>query len=261
MKVNKKLLAIIFIILIIIGVGAYWFLTPKGVEFGGEYEATAETPYGEKLTIKLNLGGGTKQASFLAGYTDSVSQNVWTVDGTYKSQGKITFSVSVTITGSKITNAKIENCYIKAVDTADSSSYSYTFDTYPVSVSLSGYQGTWSPDSITKTLDQHVSDIQASTSCTVDYYIYGKVSAVGEISGQTLYAEITETKFKTLQLEKETEETTAEVTPSVSTSSWLEENYKFIIGFSIVAVVAVIICVEQKEGKRCRRRRKATRKH
>ena len=257
MKVNKKLLAIFIIVLIVAGIGIYWFVPKKGAEFGGEYKATAETPYGEKLTIKLNLGGGTRQASFFAGYTDTVSQNVWTVDGTYKSQGKITFSVTVTITGNKITNAKIENCYIKAVDTADSSSYSYTFDTYPVSVSLSGYQGTWSPDSITKTLDQHVSDIQASTSCTVDYYIYCKVSAVGEISGQTLYAEITETKFKTLQLEKQTEETTAEVTPSVSTSSWLEENYKFIIGFSMVAVIAVIIFVKQEEsGRKCRKRRK-----
>ena len=263
MKVNKKLLAIFIIVLIVAGIGVYWFFIAKqGTQITRTFGAEAETPYGEKLIIQLDLSGQTKQAGFLGAYTDTVSQSVWTVNGTYKSQGKITFSVSVTITGSKITNAKIENCYIKAVDTADQSSYSYTFGTYPISVSLSGYQGTWSPNSITKTLDQHVNDIQASTTCTVDYYIYCKVSAKGEVSGQTLIAEIAETKFLRLNLEKPTEQTTAQVSPSVTTSSWLEENYKFIIGFSMIAVIAVIIFVKQEEsGRKCRRRRKIARKH
>jgi len=264
MKVNKKLLAI-FIILIVVAsaIGVYWFFfKPEGTKFGKTLEGYAETPYGESLHVIVNIGGQTSKLSWLtASYQESVSQNVWTVNGTYKSQGKITFSISITIDGTKLSSAQVDNCYIKAVDVADSSSYSYTFGTYPANIPLDANDdGSWNPSSVTRTLDQHVSDIQASTTCSVDYYVYAKISAVGEVSGQTLVVEITETKFLRLNLAKETEGTTATVTPSVTTSSWLEENYKYIVGFSMVAVIAVIIFTKVGD-KKCRRRRKVARKH
>ena len=261
MNVNKKLLAI-FLILIVVAstIGAWFFFRGKGAVFGRKLEGYAETPYGESLHVVLDIGGQTSKASFQASYQQSVSQNVWTVNGTYKSQGKITFSISITIDGTRISSVQVDNCYIKGVDTTDGSSYSYTFGTYPATIPLDANDdGSWNPSSITRTLDQHVSDIGGSTTCSVDYYVYAKISAVGEISGQTLVVEITETKFLRLNLARETEKATVEITITVTTlSSWLEDYYKYVAGFSVIAVVIVIIYAVklQESSRKCRRKRK-----
>jgi len=234
-------LILLTVALAVFGAWYYFFYTEpvSGAVVSGETSAKAETPYGESLEIKLSAGGETT-GCWRASYTDSSSQNVYTVDGVYKSQEQVALSYSLTVTYSNVENIQVVELYIKAVDTADQSSYKYTLAS---AKALSGTSPISDSGSTTRSITDHLNDIQGSTTdCTVDYYIYCKVQGTGTVSGQTLTAEITETKFATLHYVQETESAEASVTPSVSVASWWEFAASP-EGLAIIALVILIIAV------------------
>jgi len=253
-EVNRKHIAILFIIIIVLGVAAY-FLMPikKEFSFSESFSSKAKTPYGESLEIKLNVGGKTYQGSFIAVW-ENVTQNIWLVNSTYKEQGMISFSLSLQVVGNKITDCQVENAYIKAIDTSDNSYATYVFGAYPISITLdTSYRGSWSPSTVEKTISDHLTDCGAATTCTIKYVIYVRVTAKGEESGQTLVAEIPETHpdnpFTVLNFERETEESSVGVTPQVVVSSWLNWLRKYYFYVALAAAVIVIV-IFYRRGKK-----------
>ena len=251
-------LIVLTVLLAAFGVWYYFFYSEpvSGAAVSGETSAKAETPYGESLEIELSAGGETTGCWRVA-YTDSSSQNVYTVDGVYKSQEQVTLSYSLSVTYSNVQDIKIVELYIKAVDTSDQSSFKYTLAS---NKALSGTSPISDSGSTTKSITQHLNDIQGSTTdCTVDYYIYCKVQGTGTVSGQTLTAEIAETKFATLHYVRETESAEASVTPSVSVASWWElaatpEGIAIIVLLILIVGVAVGYHPKKKARKHRGRR-------
>jgi len=247
MKVNKRTLLLCVVGLAVAGVigwllwsslsGPYVWNTLLNAVTG----ASDSTAYGEYIDVKVNVGGETS-GSWTGAYTGSAESQVYTVDGTYYSQQKISISLSITITYSKVSGITIVSAYVKAVDTADSSSFN------PISVSnfdweanglSSGQSKSWSygPTGISSFL----SSAGASTSsATIDFYVYVKVQGTGTVSGETLTAEITEQKFDSHQFVLETQSTTAEATPSVSFSSWVA-SWGIIATGSVLLIIGVIV--------------------
>jgi len=221
-KSQKWLLLIVFIA-VAIGGCAYYLLSPRSIAGAKSYittGATAETPYGERLQIKLNTGTETSgSASWLASYSDTASQNVYTVDGTYVDQEQVTLSYSLSVSYSNVENIQA-TVKIKAVDSADSSYYEYVLAN---AKSLSGTSPISDSGSTTCSIVSHLTDCDASTtSATINYEIYCKVTGTGSISGQTLTAEVPYTQFASHSYQRSTEEATATVTPSISVQSWYD---------------------------------------
>ncbi|MEM1661015.1 MAG: hypothetical protein QXR17_07765 [Candidatus Bathyarchaeia archaeon] len=186
----------------------------------------------------------------------SASQNVWTVNGTYKSQAQVTLGYSLQVSYANVQNIQIVQLYIKAVDAADSSSYTYTLAN---NKALSGGSPISDSGSTQKSISQHLTDAQASTTnAQIKYYIYCKVQAQGTISGQTLVAEVTETWFATLNYQQSTEQTQATVTPSVNVASWVDGFSQNAVPLIMVAVVvsgvAVYAYLSGEKGRGRRRR-------
>jgi len=239
------------------GFGAWFYITYSKPSLEGAYvrsesSARAETPYGESLEIKLGSGAQTS-ASWLAAEASS-SQNVWTVNGTYKSQAQVTLGYNLQVSYSNVNNIKIVLLYIKAVDSADNSNYQYTLAN---NKALSGSSPISDSGSTTKTISQHLSDCQASTtSAQIKYYIYCQVQATGTISGQTLTATISETWFATLNYQQSTESASANVTPTVSVASWWDlmvtpEGLAILVMVGLILVVA--FCYKPKRRGRPRK--------
>lgn len=262
MAKNKQqrlyLVTALTVVLCVSVVAGILLLTPasealEGLQKISTHEGSDSTPYGEELEIELNTGAETSpQASWLASYSDSSNQNVYTVDGAYKSQEQVTLGYGVSISHANVENIRIVDLYIKAVDTADSSSYTYTLAS---NKPLSGASPISDSDNVIKTITQHLNDIEASTtSATVSYSIYAKVQATGAISGLTLTAEIPETQFAELSFQRSSESTSANVTPSIGVASWAGEVLS--TGLVAVGVIMLILLVyfgTQKSRARKRR--------
>ncbi len=258
---GQKWLILLLFIAIIGGVGVYYLTVPKviaGAESSYGTSATAETPYGEKLEIKLNTGTQTSgSASWLASYSDSASQNVYTVDGTYASQEQVTLSYSLTVTYSNVQNIQA-TVKIKAVDDSDSSYYEYVLAN---NKALSGSSPISDSGSTTVSITQHLTDCDASTSsATIKYHIYCRVTGTGSISGQTLTAEIPYTQFCSHSYQQSSESASAEVTPTVSVASWYEvlntPEGAAVVVCIVLLIVIVFAAVRKPRKKRGRPRRK-----
>ena len=249
--IGVAIAALALIILLVIFVSGQQFI--PGVYAQAKHSASAETPFGESIHINLGTSAQTSgSASWLAA-TAQVSQNVWTVNGTYKSQAQVTLGYSLQVSYTNVQNIQIVSLYIKALDAADNSNYQYVLAS---SKSLSGPSPISDSGSTTKTISQHLSDCQASTSSAqIKYYIYCKVQGQGTISGQTLVAEITETWFCTLDYQQSTESSQATVTPSVTVASWTDATaaVPLISGCLGLAGVGFLLGAAVK-GKRRRRR-------
>jgi len=239
-KQTKKYLiisvAVIFAVLL-----AVWLFMPSqitGLYAKAETSSYAETPFGEYLDINLGTSAETRQASWQAS-TASASQNVWTVNSTYKSQALVTLGYSLQVSYANVQNIQIVNLYIKAMDSADSSSYTYTLAS---AKSLSGSSPITDSGSTQKSISTHLSEVAASAPCSIKYYVYCKVQAQGSISGQTLVAEITETWFCTLNYAQQSESTSATVTPSINVASWADWLPKLdIIDVAVLGLFCAII--------------------
>ena len=257
-RFDTALLVLIIVALALAGFAGYYFYSSlteaptPGATAETSTSARAETPYGESLEISLNTGTETS-ASWQASYTGSSSQNVYTVNGTYKEQEQVTLSYSLTVTYSNVENIQITNLYIKAVDAADQSSYTYTLAS---NKALSGASPISDSGSTTRSITDHLTDCQASTtSATIKYYIYCQVQGTGSISGQTLTATISETWFATLDYQQSSESAEASVTPSVTVASWWELATTP-EGLAIIAltVMIIVVAVGYHPGKRRRRK-------
>ncbi|RLC73557.1 MAG: hypothetical protein DRI26_00610, partial [Chloroflexi bacterium] len=188
---NRKTLLLTAIVAVIAIAAVAYLYYPQmipGALAQGTTSSSAETPFGEKLEIRLTSGSETSGtasivAAWVASYQDSESQNVYEVDGNYKSQEQVTLSYSLSVTYSNVENIEIDTLYIKGVDSSDSSSYTYTLAS---SKSLSGSSPISDEGSTQKSITDHLTDCDASlTDATINYKIYCKVTATGSISGQT----------------------------------------------------------------------------
>ena len=257
---NRKTLLLTAIVAVIAIAAVAYLYYPQmipGALAQGTTSSSAETPFGEKLEIRLTSGSETSGtasivAAWVASYQDSESQNVYEVDGNYKSQEQVTLSYSLSVTYSNVENIEIDTLYIKGVDSSDSSSYTYTLAS---SKSLSGSSPISDEGSTQKSITDHLTDCDASlTDATINYKIYCKVTATGSISGQTLTAEITETQFGSHHYVRSSESTSAEVTPTVSVAALWDEIASTVNSpdAALVAVLAafVVILVLLAGGKK-----------
>ena len=258
---QKWLLVLLLVCIVAGGVGAYYLTVPRvvaGARTSYGTSATAETPYGEKLEIKLNTGTQTSgSASWLASYSDTASQNVYEVDGSYKSQEQVTLSYSLTVSYSNVQNIQA-TVKIKAVDSSDSSSHEYVLAN---AKALSGTSPISDSGSVQRSIVDHLTDCDASTTdATVNYEIYCKVTGTGSISGQTLTAEIPYTQFCSHHYVRSTESTEAEVTPTVSVASWYDilnsPEGAVVVVCIVLLILIVFAAVRKPRKKRGRPRRK-----
>jgi len=192
--------------------------------------AEASTPYGESISIKIGSGTQTSGTaslvevtvgSWVASYSDGDSQNVYTVNGTYKSQELVTLSYSLSVTHSNVQSIQA-TVKVKAIDVGDSSSYEYTLANQK---SLSGASPISDNGQTQKSISAHLTDAGASTSgATIRYQIYCQVTAQGTVSGETLTATVPYTSFGKLVYAQSSESSSAEVTPQVSVAAWAENR-------------------------------------
>ena len=254
----REALAVSLLVILACATGAglyYYFKTQQPIthQFGSEYSQSAETPYGESLEINLNVGGETSsESSWLASYSDSASQQVYTVDGTYVSQEQVTLGYSASISYANVNNIKI-TVKIKAIDSSDSSYYEYVLAN---AKSLSGSSPISDSGSTQTSISQHLSDCEASTSdATIYYQVYAKVTGTGTISGATLTAEIPYTQFASKHYVQSTESTSADVSPTVSVASWTEAiQQPEMLVIIALAMLALIIAVAPRRTVRRRRK-------
>jgi len=254
-KQSQTAIFLIAIVAVAVVVGAVWFIvgdneSPLGLNYQSTSEASDSTPYGESLEISLNSGAQTSTgASWTASYSDSSSQDIFTVNGTYKEQEQVTLGYSLSVTYANVESIKITSLYIKAVDNADSSEYTYTLAD---NKALSGASPISDSDSVVKSISQHLSDVGASSSSTIKYYIYAQVQGTGTVSGATLTATIPETQFTTLVYSQQSESANADVTPTVSVASWSdsEEQTGFLfVGIGAVLIIIAVVCaIASKNG-------------
>ena len=268
MSLSKRSIAIIISIALAIGlICALLLISPSGggniwnTIGRGHYDASDSTDYGEYLDVDIDISGETSGA-WTGSYTQTATEQVYTVDSTYYSQQQITIKLTITITYSKVSGVTIVSAYIKAVDTADSSSFN------PISVSnfdweanglTSGSSKTWQYGA--EAISTFLSNCEASSSdATISFYVYVKVQGTGTVSGNTLTAEVAETQFQSNHFVLETQQTTAEAEPSVTFSSWVaswaaigQGLICLVIGTIIGYVVAKLGIIEVRRPRRFRR--------
>jgi len=260
LKRNQKLLAITLTSLLVVGYIIFLPVQIAGAKTTGTNTAEAKTPYGESLEITLGSESSTtgqasilnkanpKLASWLASYSDTETQNVYDVNGTYKSQEQVTLEYTLSITHSNVQSITA-TVKIKAIDTLDSSQYEYTLAN---TKSLTGTSPISDSDTITLSINQHLTDTTASTtSGTINYEIYCQVTATGIVSGETLTATINYTKFGTLEYTRSTESSNAQVTPTVSVASWIDDTLNIPTGttikiIAITCITAAAMVVKQR---------------
>lgn len=232
MKQDRRII-LVFLLIAILAIG--WIaLTPvflAGGQVQGTNSADASTPYGESLSIKIGSGTQTSGAaslvevtmpsSWLASYSDDESQNVYEVNGTYKSQELVTMSYTLAVTYANV-DTIAATVKIKAIDNADASYYEYVIAN---AKSLSGASPINDNGQTQKAIATHLTEITASTtSATVKYQIYCQVTAEGTVSGETLTATVAYTQFGKLVYLRTSESSAAEVTPTVSVAAWVEDR-------------------------------------
>lgn len=229
METDRRTLLVLALIITLGGALAYVALTPiavQGAVTGGTSTAEAETPYGESLNIELTSDSSTSGAaswlnSWMASYQDSDSQNVYTVNSTYKSQEQVTLQYSASVTHSNVESITI-TAKIKAIDKGTPANFhEYALAT---AKALSGASPISDSGSTVPTILAHLTSVGGSTTSeTVQYQIYAQVSATGSISGDTLTATIAYTPFGTLVYTQSSESSAADVTPTVSVASFLDD--------------------------------------
>ena len=220
---QRKLLVFTIIAILVVGYIAFTPIQLAGASTSGSNSAEASTPYGESIGIQIGSGSSTSGSASIipmkASYSDDDSQNVYDVNGTYKSQEQVTLSYTLAVTHASVTSITA-TVKIKAIDNADASYYEYTIAN---AKALSGASPINDNGEVVKTIAAHLSEITASaTSATVKYEIYCQVTATGSVSGETLTATVSYTKFGALVYTRTSESSDAEVTPTVSVASWLE---------------------------------------
>jgi len=245
-KDRKLLLVGLVVALVFI---AYIALTPiivAGARAYGISTAEASTPYGESLEIQIGSGTETSgqasvidfvmPASWLAA-VGSTTQNVYTVDGTYKSQEQVTLSYALTVT---YANVNTIQATVKIKSVYSTFNFEHTLANLKA---LSGISPISDTGNTVKTIAQHLTDVSCPlTGGTVTYHIYCQVTAIGATSGQTLTATVAYTQFASLVYARTTESGSADVTPTVSVASWVDDALGLPQGsaITIVAIVAVI---------------------
>ena len=249
-KDRKLLLVILVAALLIICYIAFAPIVIAGARAAAENVAEATTPYGESLSIKIGSGTQTSgsasviefivPASWAASYQGSDTQNVYTVDGVYKSQEQVTLSYTLSVTHSNVENIKA-TVKIKALGTG---SYEYTL------ANLKALTGT-SPISdngqTQKSISAHLTDTGSPTSgATISYQIYCQVTATGAVSGDTLTATVAYTQFGQLVYLQSTEASAAEVTPTISVASYVDDAFGLPHGSFFVAAIAAAVVVYYK---------------
>ena len=220
---QRKILVFSIIAILVIGYVVFTPIQLAGAQTSGSNVAEASTPYGESIGIKIGSGSSTSgSASILpmkASYSDSDSQNVYDVNGTYKSQEQVTLSYDLDVTYASVTDITA-TVKIKAIDNLDASFYEYTLAN---AKSISGASPISDDGEVVKSIATHLGEITASvTSATVVYQIYCQVTATGSVSGETLTATVSYTKFGALEYTRTSESSDAEVTPTVSVASWIK---------------------------------------
>jgi len=249
---RKQKLLLLFILAIIFGgIFVYIYHTPFRQAISKVFTVTTENEYGERLTIKVKIGLPTASISKQP-FTAS-----WLVNGSDYGDDltvhNINLTVSVNISGNKITNARISECYWHCENETNPSTHQIDYyivqSTAPVTVTLdANYQGSWS-DSYNTDLSTHLSDMTLDTAPTgnvtyiVHYSFYVLVEADGEVSGNLLSVEIPLTEVAFIKYEYTVyEQLGAEASGSVSTSSWLQLNATnlVIIGLTVVVVVLIL---------------------
>ena len=235
MKDNNPLiiLLIIFAGALVYGIMVYGTpLTSPGATVGGTSSNSVETPYGEKLEISLGSSSKTsgqtsffevkvpQTASWVSSYQNSDSQDVYEVNGTYKSQEQVTMEYSLSVTYSNVESitALVK---VKAYEEATpANNYEYTLAN---AKALSGASPIADSDSTVPSILQHLTDVGGSTTNEiVGYEIYCQVTATGTKSGDSLTATIPYTHFGGFSFVKSSESSTAQVTPTISAASFIE---------------------------------------
>ena len=257
-KDRKLLLAGLVVALVFI---AYIALTPilvAGARVYGVGTAEASTPYGESLEIQIGSGAETSgsasvidfvlPASWLAAVA-SATQNVYAVNSTYKSQELVTMSYSLSVTYSNV-NTIAATVKIKAIDDFDASFYEYTLAS---AKALSGTSPIADSGSTVPTITAHLTSIVASaTSAIIKYQLYAQVTAIGAVSGQTLTATVAYTQYGVLVYVRTTESSSADVTPTVSVASWVDDVLGLPQGSAIAIVAIAAVIAAYKVVKRYR---------
>ncbi|MFH2110408.1 MAG: hypothetical protein ABIJ47_03995 [Candidatus Bathyarchaeota archaeon] len=245
-KDRKLLLVGLFIALLAIGWIALTPIVVTGARVQGSGSAEATTPYGESISIRIGSGTSTSgqasvidfvmPASWLA-YVGGDTQDVYDVDGAYKSQEQVTLSYSLSVTYSNVNTIKA-TVKIKATDNADQSMYEYTLATQKA---LSGASPIADNGQVQKSITDHLTEITASTTgATVKYEIYCQVTGTGATSGETLTATVAYTQFGQMVYTRTTESSSADVTPTVSVASWVDDALGLPDG-TIFAVAAIVL--------------------
>jgi len=228
-QTKRKILVFSLIAILVIGYIAFTPVTIAGASASGSNTAEASTPYGESIGITIGSGSSTSasasiidaaKASWLASYSDSESQNVYDVNGSYKSQEQVTMSYSLSVTYSSVTNIHA-TVKVKAIDKGTPTNYhEYVLAN---DKSLSGTSPISDNGQTQPSISTHLTDIGGSTTSeTVQYQIYCQVTATGSVSGETLTATVNYTPFGTLEYTRTSESSAAEVTPTVSVASVIE---------------------------------------
>ena len=236
MKDNNPLIILLIIILaggLVYGIMVYGTpLTSPGASVGGTSSNSVETPYGEKLEISLGSSSETsgqasffevkapQAASWVSSYQNSDSQDVYEVNGTYKSQEQVTMEYSLSVSYSNVESIT-STVKIKAYEEATPANYhEYTLAN---AKALSGVSPIADSGSTVPSIIQHLTDVGGSTTNeVVGYEIYCQVTATGTKSGDTLTATIPYTHFGGFSFVKSSESSTAQVTPTISAASFIE---------------------------------------
>ena len=246
---DRKLLLVVSVAALVII--AYIIFTPivvAGARLKGENYAEASTPYGESISIKIGSGAETSgeasvvdfvaPASWLASYSDSTTQDVYDVDGTYKSQEQVTMSYSLSVTYTSVESITATVTVKTAYDVND---HEYSLAT---SKALTGVSPISDSGQTQESITTHLTALTCPlTGGTVTYDIYAQVTATGTVSGETLTATVPYTQFGSLVYTRTTESGSAEVTPTVSVASWMDDALGLPQGsaITIVAIAAAIV--------------------
>lgn len=254
MEKRERTLVFILIFILLAGYGAYLVYGTgivQGAIAGSTSEAEASTPFGESLAITLGSSSQTsgtasfwdksQLAAWLA-YSDSDSQIVYEVNSTYKSQELVELGYTLSVTYSQVSNIEA-TVKIKAIDDADDSEYEYTLAN---AKSLSGASPINDNGNTQPSITTHLGHVVASTTdATIYYQIYAQVTATGTVSGETLTATIPYTKFGALHFEQSSESSEANVTPTLTVTSWYDQQLGLPDGalLNFISIVCLITAV------------------
>ena len=147
-------------------------------------------------TLSLEIYTDTGRPKNLLGWGwNTAWQTSWKVNTVTRTQ--VTPSLTIHVTGSNVQAAAQATYYIKAVKVGDPAKTHKPIDKVSQAVTVNGAD---LQDSIEKTITQHITDLGLSTTAshTIDYYVYGQITATGSVSGQPLTMTIPETKFDTI---------------------------------------------------------------